>query len=306
MTRKAHIAGIGFSIIFGFSFLFSKLALDHVSPMGLLAYRFLFAFLVFYMLKLTKIIIFKFERRMLFALLPVIIFQPVLYFIFETYGLNLTTSGEAGLMIALIPICVALLSALLLREKPSFWQILFISISVSGVILIQTYKSFELNSSIWGFILLFGAVLSAAFYNITSRKASQSYKASEITYLMMIAGAISFNLIYMVELLMNGSIVAYVTVLFNWQVFLPVFVLGAIVSTAGFFLVNYTLHHMPAHISSIYTNLSTVVALIAGMLFLQETISLFHILGSILIISGVYGTIIIQNKKAAKEAASGT
>lgn len=304
MNNKAHLAGIGFSTIFGFSFFLSKVALTTIPPLGVLAYRFLAAFLIFYLLKTLKVIHFKFEKHMLFALLPVIIFQPVLYFMFEVYGLRLTTSGEGGLMIALIPIFVTLLSALLLKEKPTFWQIFFILVSVSGVIVIQTYKSLALNSPIWGFILLLGAVISAAIFNITSRHASKRYRASEITYLMMLAGAISFNMIYVIDLIMKGNILGYVTHLFHWQAFISVFILGSLVSTAGFFLVNYTLHHMPAHISSIYTNLSTVVTLIVGMLFLNETLSIYHIIGSILIISGVYGTIVFQNKKAAKKATS--
>lgn len=301
MNKKAHLAGLGFAIIFGFSFLFSKLALEVISPIGLLAYRFLIASIIFYLLKVFHIITFRFEKQMIFRLLPVIIFQPVLYFIFETYGLTLTTSGEAGLMIALIPIVVALLSGLLLKEKPSFIQIVFIILSVSGVVLIQLYKSFETGGSVLGFILLFGAVISAALYNITSRYANQRYRASEITCLMMFAGAISFNMIYIIELIMKGNITRYVTDFISLDVLLPTFVLGAFISTGGFFLVNYTLHHMPAHISSIYTNLSTIVALIAGMIFLQETLSMYHIIGSVFIVSGVYGTIVFQNKKAAKQ-----
>ena len=302
MTRKAHFAGIGFAIIFGFSFLFSKLALSHISPMGLLAYRFLFAFLTFYVLKKCRIIHFKFEKHMLFVILPVIIFQPILYFIFETYGLQLTTSGEAGLMIALIPIVVALLSAILLREKPTVIQIIFIIISVLGVITIQIYKQVELGSSIWGFILLFGAILAAAFFNIASRRANRTYRASQITYLMMFSGAITFNTIYIIELAFKNDMLHYFTHLTNLNILFPALVQGCITSTAGFFLVNYTLQHMPAHISSIYTNLSTIVALIAGIIFLEETLSLYHIIGSILIIGGVYGTIVYQNKRAAKNA----
>ena len=302
MDRKAHLAGIGFAIIFGFSFLLSKLALKELSPMGLLAYRFLFAYLTFYFLKSLHIIQFKFNKHMFLTILPVIIFQPVLYFLFETYGLRFTSSGEAGLMIALIPIFVAILSSFLMKEKPSFIQIFFIIVSVSGVLIIQIYKSFELSSSLWGFILLFGAVLSAAFFNLISRKVNQTYRAAEITYLMMIAGAITFNIIYIIELSMNHHIIGYVTNILSLHSFLPVFTLGALVSTGGFFLVNYTLHHIPAHISSIYTNLSTIVAVIAGIVFLRESISFYHLIGSILIISGVYGTVIFQNKKAAKSA----
>ena len=65
MNKKAHLAGIGFSTIFGVSFLFSKMALIHIDPMALLAYRFLFAGVTFFILRLTHVITFKFEKRML-------------------------------------------------------------------------------------------------------------------------------------------------------------------------------------------------------------------------------------------------
>jgi len=44
MNKYAHIAGISFSIIFGFSFMFSKILLENITPMGVIAYRFIVAF----------------------------------------------------------------------------------------------------------------------------------------------------------------------------------------------------------------------------------------------------------------------
>ncbi|MFA7076150.1 MAG: DMT family transporter, partial [Candidatus Izemoplasmatales bacterium] len=106
MNKKAHIAGILFSIIFGFSFMMSKTALEYVSPIGLISYRFLLAFIVFEILRLTKIVKINLNKKSLVSIILVAVFQPVLYFIFETYGLSMTSSAEAGLMIALIPIFV--------------------------------------------------------------------------------------------------------------------------------------------------------------------------------------------------------
>ncbi|PKK87942.1 MAG: hypothetical protein CVV62_02360 [Tenericutes bacterium HGW-Tenericutes-7] len=56
MTKKVHLAGISMATIFGFSFMFSKVALVYVSPIGLIAYRFLIAFVVFEILRQFKVI----------------------------------------------------------------------------------------------------------------------------------------------------------------------------------------------------------------------------------------------------------
>jgi drug/metabolite transporter (DMT)-like permease len=63
-----------------------------------------------------------------------------------------------------------------------------------------------------------------------------------------------------------------------------------IASVLGFFFVNYALSQLPAHVSSIYANISTIVSVIAGYFFLNEPVGIYHIIGGILIITGVYGT----------------
>lgn len=292
MNKHSHIAGIIFAIIFGFTFMFSKVALDYVTPIGLIAYRFLIAFLVIEILRRFKVIHIRFEKKHFMHLFLVAIFQPILYFLFETYGLNLTSSGEAGMMIAMIPIFVTLLSTIMLKEKPKLIQVLFILLSVSGVIFIQVSKSTNgLESGFIGFILLLLAVLSAAMFNIASRSASKTLKPYELTYFMMFAGAITFNIIYLFQLTFEHRIMDYFTNLYHIELLIPILYLGVVASIGGFFLVNFALSKLPAHVTSIYANLSTIVAIAAGALLLSETLYLYHYIGSLMILIGVYGTV---------------
>lgn len=293
MSKYIHIAGILFASIFGFSFLFSKIALDYVTPLGLIAYRFLIAFMAFEVLRLSKVINIKIHKSQIKYLVIVALFQPILYFLFETYGLMLVSSGEAGMMIALIPIFVAIFSSIIIKEKPKLIQVLFILLSFSGVLVIQFSKVRQSgNSETLGFILLLLAVISAALFNIASRTAStKKLTPAQVTYFMMFFGAIVFNTIYVVQLLIESRLSDFVTNLYHLEIIGPILYLGIVASIGGFFLVNFVLSKMPAHVSSIYANLSTIVAIVAGGIFLNESIKLYHIIGSFLIIIGVYGTV---------------
>ena len=292
MSKKVHIAGIIYAVIFGFTFMFSKVAMNYVSPIGLIAYRFLIAFLAFEVLRLTKVITIRFEKKHMKSLFLVALFQPILYFLTETYGLKLTTSGEAGLMIAMIPIFVTLLSSLILKEKPKAIQFVFILLSVAGVIFIQWFKVQDgIAFEALGYLLLLGAVLSAAFFNIASRSASKQLKPYEITYFMMLYGAVVFNIFYLTKLISEQRLLDYITNLYHIELVLPILYLGIVASIGGFFLVNFALSQAPAHITSIYSNLSTIVAIIAGAVLLNETLSYYHYIGSLMIIIGVYGTV---------------
>ncbi|HKL47661.1 MAG TPA: EamA family transporter [Candidatus Izemoplasmatales bacterium] len=291
MNKWAHIAGIAFSIIFGFSFMFSKILLNQVSPMGVIAYRFLVAFLFFELLRRAKIIKINARFNKFLPILIVGVFQPVAYFIFETYGLNKTTSAEAGLMIALIPIFVTIFSAFILKEKPKILQVLFILVSFIGVVIIQLFKpNINFQADLLGFIFLLLAVLSAAAFNIASRIASKTSKPQETTYFMMFLGMITFNMIYLTQLTVKQELNLYFNNLMNLDVILPTLYLGVIASILGFFLVNYSLSKLPAHVSSIYSNIATIVSVMAGFFFLNEAIEIYHLIGGVLIILGIYGT----------------
>ena len=92
MKKLAHLSGIAFSSIFGLSFLFSKIALNYIQPITLIAFRFLLAFLVIEILRLLKIIRIQFSKNKLKAILPIVLFQPILYFLSSILFLNKKTS----------------------------------------------------------------------------------------------------------------------------------------------------------------------------------------------------------------------
>lgn len=57
-------------------------------------------------------------------------FSPVLYFLGETLGINLTTASESGAFLASIPVMALIAATLILKEKPSKHQIVGIAITV--------------------------------------------------------------------------------------------------------------------------------------------------------------------------------
>lgn len=292
MRRNVHLAGVIYATIFGFTFMFSKVALDYVRPIGLIAYRFLIAIIVLEILRWFKVIHIQFKKKHFRHLFLVALFQPILYFIFETFGIRLTTSGESGMMIALIPIFVTILSSVILKEAPKKIQIFFILLSVSGVLFIQIMKSSSgLDVNLWGLLLLLGAVISAALFNIASRNASKTLKPYELTYFMMLGGALVFNTLYIIQLSIESRLGDYFTNLSHLELVVPILYLGVIASIGGFFLVNFALSKVPAHVSSIYANLSTIVAIIAGAWLLNEKLYYYHFIGAFMIIIGVYGTV---------------
>lgn len=293
----AIIAGVLFSIIFGFSFMFSKVALGVMNPIEMIAYRFLLAALVLYILKVLKLIKIDLKGKKMKVVLLVSLAEPVVYFIFESLGLNLTSSFEAGLMISLIPVITAAFSIIFLNESLKPIQVLFMIMSVGGVVFINVMKeSLSLSGSFLGILFLLIAVIASGFYNIGSKKASTSFTPIEITYVMMWIGAISFNSILIINNIIKGTMKSYFTPLLSLQGLIPILYLGILSSIVAFFLVNYSISMMKVSQFAVLGNFTTIVSIFAGVVILKESFLWYHIVGSIVILLGVWGTVYFGEK----------
>lgn len=293
-----YFAGIGYATIFGFSFMFTRGALEHIAPFHLLGLRFAAAVLTLVLLRLLGIVSIKVTWEEFKALLPLAFFQPILYFPFETLGVQLTSSSHGGMMIAAIPIFVTILAAAVLKERPRPVQYPFILASVGGVIFILAMQNQGgLGTSFLGTLFLLGAVLAAACFNIASRKASQSFSPLQTTWVMMVIGSIFFNGIALIQHLAAGTLMQYFRPL--PAVWPAISFLGILSSVGAFFLINYTLSKLPAAQSAVFSNLTTLISIFAGVAFLQESFAWYQAVGAVIILAGVWGT----NRFAQTDAA---
>ena len=287
----AYVAAIISSILFGLSFLFSKIALAVASPLALVAFRFLLAFTVMSALIMFKVFKVNFKNKPIKELILLCLAEPVVYFIFETYGIRETSSSIAGLMLSIIPIAVTILGVYFLKEIPSLKRIMFIVVSVSGVAIIGAMSaSNNAETSLRGIILLLGAVTCAGLFTIISRKASKHFTPIEITYSMMGSGAVFFNVMWISNLIIHGEITTYFEPLRNSEFLIPVLYLGILSSIVAYLLINYTLSKIEASNTSVFANISTIVSVVAGVVILKETFHLYDFIGSALILIGVWGT----------------
>ncbi|PHA36205.1 DMT family transporter [Bacillus wiedmannii] len=291
LTTKAYLSALLYSFIIGFSFMFVKLALTVTSPLDTLAHRFTVAFvaasipIVFGFVKLNM------SFKNILALLPLAIFYPALFFAFQAFGLVYTSSSEAGIIQAAIPIFTMMLASYFLKEYTNTWQKISVLISVIGVIYIFIMNGIGTHeTSFIGIILILLSALSSAFYNVLARKMTKKFKLMDLTYSMTVIGFISFNSIAIASHINKGTIMVYFKPFTNGTFLISILYLGLLSSLLTALLLNYSLSYIEAAKISVFSNLSTLITIIAGVIFLHEQISYFHIIGTIMIILGIIGT----------------
>ncbi|MCD6160777.1 MAG: EamA family transporter [Kosmotoga sp.] len=283
-----YITGLSASMIFGFSFLFTKTAIDFVTPFHFLAYRFSFAFAFLSFLKAVGLLKTKISVKSLKDLGFLAFVQPLLYFSLEITGINLTTSMEAGIIISTIPVFVLILSRIFLKEFLNTLQLFSMFLSMAGVLLITFSRGLSFSKNLAGVLFLVACSFSAAIYNILSRKASTKYTAADITYHMMLFGFVGFGIIAFLGSLINGEVSLFLQGLAIKEVLISALYLGVLSSAVTFFLLNYTLSKIPATRASVFPYVSTAVALFAGFVFRNERLTSLGIIGAVMIFLGVW------------------
>lgn len=272
--------------IFGFSFLFSRLALNVAEPSVLLAVRFLTAFLLMTVLQLTGAVRCDLKGKDIRPLLLLGLWQPVIYFICESYGIKLTSSSFAGILIALIPIAGLVLGAVVLKERPTGLQVFFSALSVAGVIVMTVGDG--IGTFQWkGLLFLLGAVISGACFSVQSRHVADRFTAFERTYVMFGLGSVVFLGMALVQ---GGTDPAlWLQPLTSGSFWVSILYLSCVSSVGAFLLLNKALDVLDVTRSLVFANVTTVISVLAGVILLREHFSAVQAVGIVMVIIGVYG-----------------
>ena len=297
MTQKktrtlSLLAAITADVIFGMSFMFSKLALGVAAPTVLLAFRFTVAVAAMTLVILVNALVGKLRGRPLFTfslrgkpvyqLLLLGIVQPVAYFIFENYGILYTSSAVAGTIIAAVPVCCILMDVLVLHEKVTLKQVLCAVCAIGGVALISAGGAVMVSAL--GMLFLLLTMLSDTLY---SHSAAKLFTPFEMTYVMFVVGMVVF---IPVALLHAGGLTSPMILepLQDGQFWLAVLYLGLLSSVMAYGLLNFANSHLSVSETSLFSNVTTVVSVLAGVVLLKESFSVWQMLGVVIILVCVF------------------
>ena len=284
---KAVAAAIIGHSFWGLSFMASRVGLNTAPVILLLSHRFLIAFLVMSLFLLTPFGSFRLRGRSLLPLILLGLFEPVIYFFGEQYGILHSSTVFSGVMIALIPIASTICAVPILREKPTAQQVFFSVLSVAGVIGIGMMTSSSGKLDWIGVAGLLVAVFSAVAYTLLNRSISAKYTSFERTYSMIGFGAVVFTA--MAAFLTHGDPALYFAPFADRSYLLAILFLSLCCSVISYFFSSYVLTGLSVARATVFANLTTAVSVFAGTVFLHEPFSAFGLVCCVLILIGIYG-----------------
>ncbi|MCD9025353.1 DMT family transporter [Cohnella silvisoli] len=288
--RKLYLLALLYAFVIGFSFLFTKLALDFADPIDTLAYRFTLSFVAIVIPVLAGWIKLDLSFRKWLRLLPIGLVYPTLFFGFQAFGLAHATSSVGGILSASSPIFTLIMASLVLKERTTWIQKLSVLCSVGGVVYIIAMggASAQGTSALGIFMLLLSALLMS-LYGVLARYLRDGYTAIQMSYVMMLIGCVSFNAMSVAKHTLNGTMPSLFEPLTHPHFIISIVYIGLMSSLVSSFLSNYVLSKLEATRMSVFVNLGNLISIVAGVIFLNEKLSYYHIVGAVLIIGGVLG-----------------
>lgn len=283
-----HLLALFTIIVWGSTFIVTKLLLSEFTPVHIMLCRFVIAYFVLWIIRP------KFEKtsvkdEFLFAVMG--IFGCTLYFITENTALEYTLASNVSIIVASSPIITAILAHFFVKgEKMNRNIILGFFVAFLGVILVVVNGKFVLKLNPAGDALSLGAAVSWAIYSIILRLCVDRFDSVFLTRKLMFYGFITA----LPVAIMQGERLPFEAFKAPDMLFCILF-LGVIGSGICYVTWNKAIAKLGVVTTNNYIYINPFVTLVTGGIFLKEPITVMGVFGALLIISGV---VISSRKKS--------
>lgn len=207
--------------------------------------------------------------------------QPCLYFLLEANALRFTTSSQAGMISALLPLMVCAGAGALLGERVAGRTWAGCVVSALGVAWLTWLSAPSLAASdpVLGNLLEVAAMASSAGFMLLVRRLAVRYDADFLTLVQFGAGALFF---------LPGALdpAPWRALASPWAAAALLY-LGLFVTLGAFGLWNWASRRVPASRASALVNLMPVVAVGLGVGLLGEPLSAWQGVACTVVIGGV-------------------
>ncbi len=215
--------------------------------------------------------------------LLLVLSEPCLYFLFETYALRYTTASEAGLITALLPLLVAVSAWFVFKERLGLLAWIGFFLALAGVIWLTLAGAGNEESaapdSLLGNSLEFMAMVVATLYTLCVRRLA-NYPAFLIAAVQAFGGMCFFGvLLFIFPSQLPES--------FPLAPTLATVYLGVVITTGAYGLFNVGVARLGAGRGAAWTNLLPVSTLIISFFYLGERLAAWQYVAILPILAGV-------------------
>ena len=277
-----HLMTLFTMVIWGTTFISTKVLLNTMEPVEILFCRFFIAYVSLILIHPKFYKIGSIKEELLFMGLG--LSGVTMYFLSENIALKYSLASNVGLLVSAAPILTAILAHFYTRDEKFNKNFILGSIAAfTGVFLVIFNGNFILKLNPLGDLLALMSAVFWAVYSILLKSLGNKY-----SYIYVTRKIFFYGLLTMVPVIPLFGIDFNITRLSSPVVFLNILFLSLAASSLCYVLWNKAVSIIGAVKASNYIYLIPLITIITSMIVLNERITGLAILGAILILSGVY------------------
>ena len=286
-NTKAYIMLVCASLFWSGNFIIGKFAfITDIPPLSLVFYRWLLVWIILLPFTFKEIIKYK---KTIIKNLPVLFFLGLtsvgLFNSFTYLSLMYTQVINSTLFNTAIPAIIILICFLFKIESTNKFQIIGLIVSIIGIISIITKLNLNILLSLdfnKGDLIMIGGVLSWGVYSSLLKKKNFTLPLLTLVHVICTFGLICVTPQYIYEL-SQGLVIKFDINLFYILIFLAIFPsIGSYYCWAG------AVSIIGANRAGISLSLIPLFSSILAIILFKEQFQFFHLIGSILIITGLF------------------
>lgn len=284
----AYLAASGTVLLWGMSYIWSDRLLDAGIPVEFFVpVRTLLAGVLLLVLNKAARLDMRMRKKDIGKFLLLALCMPLVYFICETYGLQLTQSPTiTSLIIATNPLFAMGAGMLIFKEHFSRLNILGVFITLTGLFLV-TWTRTETGPWFWaGVAVLFLAVISEVSQIAFTKSLSSTYAPSVIVMYQFLLGAVLFLPLFLSKGMAHFDASLYL----SWKVVYPILALALLCSAAAFTFWAYAIARLGVAHTSVFLAVVPLVTAVLSFLFGDERLALLQWVGLAVGLVGIYLT----------------
>lgn len=293
-----HLLAVLTILIWGTTFISTKILLNDFTPVEILFFRFILGFVALMIVYPHRMKVVNRKHELLFAAAGLC--GVTLYYLLENIALTYTMASNVGVICALSPFFTAIVAYLFLKEEPlrlNFF--LGFVVAMVGIYLISFSgaSNFQLNPL--GDLLAVVATIVWAVYSVLTRKISNyGYNTFQTTKKIFFYGILfMIPTLFLFDFKLGLERFANPINLFN------LLFLGLGASALCFVTWNFSVKVLGPVKTSIYIYMIPVITVVTSVIVLHEKITGLAAIGTLLTLAGLFlseGRIFLK-KRASKE-----
>lgn len=282
-TTTGHIAALITIVIWGTTFISTKILLVDFTPIEILFFRFLLGLLVLIIVYPKRLKLKDRKQELTFAAAGLC--GICLYYLLENIALTYTMASNVGVIISIAPFFTAVLSHIFMKTEEKLKAQFFVGFFVAMVgICLISFNGRELELNPIGDILAVVAALVWSVYSLLTRKiSSYGYNTVQTTRRIF-----TYGIVFMLPFLFVFNFNLDIQNVVKPEYALNLIYLGIGASALCFVTWNYAVGALGAVKTSVYIYIVPVITVVTSVIVLKEKITWIAAIGIGLTLIGLF------------------